>query len=219
MTVTDADDETYRKNVRNMVLVLGAMIIIVLAFIFIPPLIYRPHEQFMPRVTVISPNGFSLNLSLNSTHFVSGSTISFSVWLNNTENQINDLPAQGSWALPSLAATPCGAALPFRLGVIPGYYGSDNVSLARPLQISYLNSTCPTTAPIGVPQHFIMEPHSLQAIVKSTTGVQQFDMRATFTANGYASDGNANRFAGTFTVVLGDEWGDIAITHFVASSS
>jgi len=59
---------------------------------------------------------------------------------------------------------------------------------------------------------------SSEAIVKSSTGVQQLDTSEAATSAGYLIHGTKVSFVGVLTVVAMDEWGDVVVTHLVASS-
>lgn len=69
------DGKAYRRSVRNMVLVLGAIVLTVFATIFIPPIVNPVHEQFNQTGYSDSVYGFRLNLRLNATQVAAGNGV------------------------------------------------------------------------------------------------------------------------------------------------
>lgn len=213
------DNRTYHRNVRNMVLVLATIAIVIFAAIFVPPLINSGHEQFSSRSSVSSPNGYTLNLTLNATRLVSAESLELDAWINNTGKGINQLPALQEWPIGNVTDEPCGAVLPIRVGILSGYYDVENVSLGRFLQLSFASVSCPETASEGTPQYFLVQPLSSQTIMQSSGGVEEFDISIACTARSYVVNSTEIGFRGVFTAVALDEWGDLTLTHFVATSS
>ena len=215
----EEDNRTYRRNVRNMALVLAAIAIVIFASIFIPPLIGSGHEQFSSKSSVNSPNGYTLNLVLNTSRLAPGERLALDAWINNTGKAINQLPAQQEWPIPNVTDAPCGAVLPIRIGILSGYYSVENVSLGQFLQLSFASVSCPATAVSGTPQYFLMQPLSSQTILQSSSGVGEFDISVSCTTGSYVVNASEIRFSGVFTAVAMDEWGDLALTHFIVTFS
>lgn len=215
----EEDNKTYRRNVRNMALVLAAIAIVIFASIFVPPLISSGHEQFSSKSSVNSPNGYTLNLALNASRLIPGERLAIDAWINNTGKAINQLPAQKEWPIANVTDAPCGAVLPIRIGIMNGYYNVENVSLGQFLRLSFASVSCPATAASGTPQYFLMQPLSSQTILQSSGGVEEFDISISCTAGGYVVNSSETRFSGVFTAVVMDEWGDLALTHFLATPS
>jgi hypothetical protein len=214
--VASSDDKEYRRNARNMAFVLAAITLVIFASIFIPPIINPVHEQFSPEASANSPYGFSLNLSINASHVVSGGHITFTVWINNSSRQVNNVTAQDNWPVTNLGALSCAADLPMRVGVMKGYYTEDNLSVGQVLPLSFLQPPCPVGPGFASTPYFLLQPLGSEALVQSTQGIERVNISATASSNRYIDGGATTTFAGVFTAVAADEWGDSVTTHFVA---
>jgi len=201
------DDRAYRASVRNMVLVLTAVVITVFAAIFIPPLVYPAHEQFLQISSVNSPYGFSLSLRLNATQSSPGGSLTITGWMNNTSSQVNNVTARNQWSIgPSgLWQRLCTSGWPLGLGVMRGYFTSDNYTLGTLVRFPMPLVGCPVS--IYVPNSFLMAPHGSKAIVKVGSAIMEWDLTTTLSFG-------ATQPAGVYTAIAADEWGDVAITHF-----
>lgn len=197
-----------------MALVLAAIVIVIFAAIVIPPIVNPIHQQFSLAVSVNSPYDFSLNLSLNTTRIVSGGWIMFSVWLNNTSKQVNNVTAQDSWFVTDLAPVPCFPAMPLRLGVMMGYYTLDNFSLGSVLPLSYSSIKCPLGSATSQPAYFLFEPLGSEALMKTVGGIVQQPVSMAVASDGFLKGGNGIVFQGVMTALAIDEWGDSVLTHF-----
>jgi hypothetical protein len=211
------DNKEYHRNVRNMAFVLAAITIVIFASIFIPPLVNPVHEQFSREASSNSPYGFGLNLSINATHLESGGYVAITFWINNTSKQINNVTAQNNWPVKNLPATSCPNGMPMSVGVMKGYYTGDNLSLGHVLPLFYLGPPCPPIPEFASTPYFLFQPLGSVALVRSAGGIRQVNVSVTVSSNSYIEGGAAARFAGVFTVVAVDEWGDSVLTHFVAS--
>lgn len=213
---SSSDDEAYRKSVRNMTAVIAIVLAVLAASLIIPPLVNPVHEQFDRLSFTPSPLGFNLFVAVNSTRITAGQAISVSAWVENTMDRINNLSASNRWPVGPLWTEPCTSGWPIGIGVMQGYFTMDNVSAGRPLTLSYLAPRCPVSA--YFPAFFLVQPHGSRAIVKLASGVQQWDLNTTASFTGYlTAQGETFPFRGVYTVVVADEWGDIALTHFLAS--
>ena len=209
------DDEAYHRSARRMAAVLAAIVIVIFAAIFIPPILNPIHEQFSPSVSVNSSHDLSLNLSLNATRIAPGGSILFSAWLNNTSSQVNNVTAQDSWIVTDLGPVPCFQAMPMRLGVMLGYYTADNFSLGSVLPLSYSSRTCPSSPAAAGPPYFVFEASRSTALVLTSTGIVREAVSLSVPSDGFQLGGNSTGFRGVMTVLVIDEWGDTALTHFL----
>ena len=210
------DDAAYRKSVRNMSLVLAAIVITIFAAIFIPPYISPQHNVFQKSTTLDSPFGFEMHLQVNSTSFSTSGAILVSGWVNSTAGSIENITAANSWGVPlsGLWGTTCQPGWPIGVGVMQGHYTDDNYSLgtllnfSRPLDFRACGL-------LGRPSYFLLEPHSSKALVTVGTGPALWIIQTSF------SFGPANLTAplkpGVYTAVLADEWGDVLTTNFRVS--
>ena len=212
------DDEAYRRSVRRMALVLAAIVLVVFGAIFIPPLVNPLHEQFASRVSTNSPYGFSLNLSLNTTSVAPRGWVQFTAWLNNTSNLANNVTSQASWVAKGPESVPCFPTSPIRLGVMPGYYTSDNFSLGTILPLAYSTAGCPSGPVSSSPSYFLFEPEGSTALISSGGVIVRRAVSVSIASDGIQTGSNVSDFHGVVTAVAVDEWGDLVLTHFRVSS-
>lgn len=220
MKVED-DDETYRRNVRTMGIVLAAIVITVFAAIFVPPLLNPLQEQFPSSVRVNSPYGFSLNLSLNTTQASAGKGVNFEVWLNNTSDQIVNVTSLNSWLTGWPVSRFCPGFPPANVGVVPGYYSADNVSLSQVLPVYPVSgSDCPELAAGTTARYILFQPFRSVALIvfSNSSEAYQTDLRFSYSSSGSYGSGRLSSFSSVMTVVAADEWGDIVVAHFLVGN-
>jgi hypothetical protein len=176
-------------------------------------------------VPALPPNqGFPLRFTLatNTTRPASGQAIEVGADIFNTLPQIVSINVTSNWAWPQLTGT-CDFYAD--IVILRGYYTQSNMTTgATPLQwFPYgLGVLCP--AAIGVGGHYLFEPMSDNATVY---GNLVFPVRDVLIAYGYYAPGQTyNRNLpdggeivtpfepGKYTVVAGDEWGQVAFDHF-----
>ena len=212
--MSSPDDEAYHKSVQRMVVVLATIVIVIFAAIYIPPLLNPIHEEFAPEVSVNSPYGFSLNLSVNATRIPAGGSVEFTVWLNNTSRQIDDVTAQSAWVVSNLTAAPCATYMPVRIGVMLGYFTADNFSLGTVLPLSYPSTSCSANSPSAQPSYFLFEPLGTEALMNTSAGIVREAVSITMSSDFFLMHGTQASFQGVMTAVAIDEWGDSVLTHF-----
>lgn len=208
------DDEAYRRSERNMALVLGAIVIVIFAALFLPPLISPVHESFQQTAATTSPYGFTLNIELNSTTLVPGSAAAVSAWMNSTDPQPNNVTSASSWAVgPEVLWTkPCTSGWPLGVGVMRGYYSSQNYTLGSLVRFPEPLQSCPV--PVGSPSFFLLQPYGTVALAELGTSVVRWDLRSTLVL---VPGSLPSLQPGVYTAVAADEWGDVALTHFRVS--
>ncbi|MDG6988054.1 MAG: hypothetical protein JRN21_01875 [Nitrososphaerota archaeon] len=216
----DSDDVTYRKNVRNMSVVLAAIVLTIFAALFVPPYFASPNV-FQTSVSVATPFGFSLNLALNSTSASPAGGVLLTGWLNSTESSVNNVTASVSWAFPPtglwLGTDRCTAGWPLGIGVMQGHYTQDNYTLGSLLPFMQPLVYCPVTAP---PQFFLLYPHSSEAL--AVIGGNPFrwvlNDSLPFSSSSLAPGALRSTVSGlppgVYTAVLADEWGDVLTANF-----
>lgn len=203
------DDAAYRRNVRNMALVLAAITITIFAAIFIPPVINPVHEQFAPSGSATSPYGFTINVKLNSTSLRDGGGVAIEAWLNSTSPQLDNVTAESAWPVgpEDLWTKVCVAGWPLGIGVMSGYYTQDNYTSGSLLQIPQPIVSCPEEG--RGPAYFILQPFSDNALVEASGTAQIERLQSSLTFSGADAVGHA----GAFTVLAADEWGDMVLVH------
>ena len=211
----DSDDIAYRKSVRNMSLVLAAIVITIFAAIFIPPYLNPPSTSFPSSVSFDSGFGFTMHLTVN---YSSGSqtwSVLLDGWVNSTSSSINNVTAADAWAYPlnDLFTMPCTPGWPIAIGVMEGHYTQDNYTLGTLLPLNLSQSTCTGTS--RSPTSYAFEPYTSKALVVlgSTPSFWTIQTSLPFTGTtpGYLLP------PGVYTAVLADEWGDVLTANFRAS--
>jgi hypothetical protein len=172
--------------------------------------------------------GLMLSLSLNSTTFQLGQEVSVVIDEQNTLAKVNNVSTSNSWPLEGLTVGPCGP-LDYPIGweIFQGYYTSPNVSSATPLQVYDPSAAygCPGVS--GIISAYVFQPSS--DIANVLYHCNQYDsnqyislkMSSEISVTGYWTWANhhepvfGNFTPGVYTVVGGDEWGSLAVLHFV----
>ena len=210
------DDVAYHKSVRNMSLVLAAIVITIFAAIFIPPYFSPQHEVFQTSTSLDFLSGFALHLEINSTSLQPDGALVVSGWINSTASTIVNVTASDSWGVQqgALWMPPCMAGWPIGLGVMQGHYTTDNYTLGTLLNVTGNSDAgaCPLT---GAPSYFLFEPHSSKALVTLNAGPTFWVAQSSFTFPAPATGTPLN--PGVYTAVLADEWGDVLTTNFLVS--
>ena len=202
----DPDDATYRKNVRNMSLVLAAIVLTIFVALFVPPLIFPPQEQFLTEASVNSPYGFTLSVELNSTSAAVGEMVNISAAISSTSNQVLNISSSRSWGVnqSNLVTRPCTPGWPLGVGVMRGYYDEDNYSLGTLVPIETPVTSCPL--PGNSPGYFLLQSHGSMAIVNIRGSLAEWNLGFSVVFPAGSS--------GVYTAVVADEWGDLVLTHF-----
>jgi hypothetical protein len=206
------DDMAYRKSVRNMSIVLAAIVITVFAALFVPPYFFPTHISFQPSVSVDSPFGFTLHLTVNSTSVAPGGSVLLTGWVNSTSSSVENVTAADSWGLPpgGLWGKACAPGWPIGLGVMQGHYTQDNYTLGTLVPTTQPVFHCPVQA--GAPQYFLLEPHSSKALVTLGGNPTIWVVQTSLSSGQYVLGSQFH--PGVYTAVLADEWGDVLTTNF-----
>ncbi len=205
------DDAAYRRSVRNTVIVIAAVVATIAVALFVPPLVSPAHEQFISTTSVASPYGLSLNLRLNGTQLSEGQGQTIMAWLNSTSIQVANVSATNNWALgpQGLWTRICTNGWPLGVGLMAGYYTTDNYTLGSLVALPMPLVGCPVM--IGTPGFFLLQPNGSTAIVKLNGSLAEWNLTSTL---GLASSQLGSQRTGVYTAIAADEWGDIAIVHF-----
>lgn len=163
-----------------------------------------------------------LSLTLNASTISSGQGITATVEDSNTLSAPLNVSASADWPIGSLALGPCGTLnYPVGIAVLQGDYNLSNVSSVSALEIFQPGVyACPMI--LSSIQSFLFQPSSDNATVYGSCepgGACLTETAESAVAfSGYWSGGTFVPFpSGVYTVVAGDEWGDIAILHFVVA--
>ena len=207
------DDVEFRKSVRNMSLVLAAIVITIFAAIFVPPYVNPVRDVFQPAVSYDSAFGFVMHLQVNTTAVSSGGGVLLTGWVNSSSSSIEDINASNSWALNQgeLWGKICTSGWPIGLGLMRGHYTQDNYTSGALVVIP--QPLCPVQS--ATPSDFLLRPHSSEALV-TINGTAQIWILQTSLAVG-SNTALAHLIPGVYTAVLADEWGDVLTTNFVVA--
>jgi len=164
--------------------------------------------------------GLLVRLELNSSEIASGTTLGIYVSDYNPSSSALNLTKGTAWALNGLETGGClSLYLPLGIAVFQGRYTSGNVSQGIPLRV-FPFVACPMI--VRYITGYLFQAMSDNATVLPGT-------RAVPMATGIAVDGafdntpnHLNQMApfspGIYTVVAGDEWGNLAFAYFVVSA-
>jgi hypothetical protein len=172
-----------------------------------------------------SANGLSLSLSLDSKTYLPGREVSIVIDVKNTLLTENDVAVSDNWSYSYLTLGQCGTyLLPFGVALLQGYYSSTNIPTATPLMFyDYSVQPCPIV--FGKITTYDFKPSSDIATIqyKSQPGTQPIKTNVAFSLQltGYWTGSpppiKKNFDPGDYTVVAGDEWGNLLIVHFTVS--
>ncbi len=170
-----------------------------------------------------SADALTLNLSTSSQMIKPGQAIGITISVNNTLSKQVTVSDENSWKLNDLSADPCGSR-PYGVAILSGFYSEQNVTEGKPLPIFSNAVSCPFFNKIA--QSYTFQPSSGHVILNncpsSTSPCSfRFDLGSQLSFSGIWSNGeNQQPFSsGLYTIVGGDEWGHVAIEHFVVSNS
>lgn len=184
---------------------------------------YTPVTLDQYSSTVVSGNGLSLTLSLNSTTYRPGEQISITISEMNILAIENNIRAANRWAIQGLRLGPCRTVYPFGISILQGYYDAKNVGAITPLQLFDPNAAyhCPVyTAAVS----YNFQPSSDIAAIYTGYDSEPWsiNMTAKVTSAGFWTGSRPNATfsdftPGIYTVVGGDEWGALVVLHFTIS--
>ncbi len=185
----------------------------------------QPSDTFTKTSTVVSKNGLSLTLSIDSTTYQPGQQISVTISEKNALAAENSVKTANEWLVQGLNVGPCGPLnYPFGIAVLQGNYDIESVASVTPLDLYDPNATyhCPMIL-AGITA-YDFQPSSDVAAIYTSFNFGPFDsiqMTSGVASAGYWVGSPAATFRnfipGIYTVVGGDEWGALVVLHFVIS--
>ena len=167
-------------------------------------------------------SGLKLYLATSSQTIRPGQDIDIIISVNNTLSKQITLSDENSWKLNYLSVNPCTSA-PYGVAILDGFYSEQNVTEGKPLTIFNNAALCPAYNKTN--QSYVFEPLSSHVALNNCTGSMSecssgFDMGNQFSFSGIWKDGQIQSFTpGLYTIIGGDEWGHIAIEHFVVTNN
>jgi hypothetical protein len=165
-----------------------------------------------------SINGLNLSLSTDKTTYQPGQYISIFIDEKNKISKTNKVRVSDTQLLNEFRLGPCNVFTgDFGIAVFRGNYTASDFPAATPLIVFDPNPIfhCPVI-PIFYPS-FDFAPSS--DIVNNSSLNSTFGMNSTITVNGYWAGDRPNAIltyfdSGVYTIVGGDEWGNLVIVHF-----
>jgi hypothetical protein len=162
-----------------------------------------------------SENGLQLQVSVNTTTLTPGETLQINISEFNTLSTTNNVAAAANWGVNGLTIGACPNinVLPFGVAVFQGNYNAHNISQGTPLE---LFAAVPCAQLMRLITGYDFLPFSSNAaIMPGGDLTSPTSMSATETVNGTYTQGfQLTSFAaGIYTVVAGDEWGDLEFIY------
>jgi hypothetical protein len=174
-----------------------------------------------------STDGLALRLSLNASVVSQGQGVSLSMGEWNTLDVQNEVKSSNAWPVHGLGVGPCGPLnYPFGFEIVSGYYAdAAGLNSAQKVQL-YEPGEYPCPMILSGITGYSFYPLSDVANVTGpcASGISSCfseAMNMTVVVSRYWNgNSSAPLSAGTYTVVVGDEWGSLLLGHFeVAAGS
>ena len=186
--------------------------------------------------TTNSTSRVELVALVNSTTLRYGQSISLTVSVYNTLDKVNNVSASYIWPIANLSQGPCILNNTFAWAFYNGYYTSDNISSANQIEIYEPGIySCPESLEL---RYFLFDPlspvatayaipHTSYYIMSNSSGWAgpAEPLSLSIDIRGTSSDGNPGRSPsaanlqnfkpGIYTIVAGDEWGQLVLLHFI----
>jgi hypothetical protein len=163
-----------------------------------------------------SASGLSLSLSLDSTTYQPGQQVTIVIDETNTLSKTNRVYTADKWPLTGLSVSPCGTLnYPFGVSIFQGNYTTANVSSAMPLTLFYPSELhgCPFILS-GI-NSYVFQPLNDVAAIYQISNIEPFIEKINKEVQ---TTGLTDADPGVYSVVAGDEWGDLVIVHFTVSN-
>lgn len=168
--------------------------------------------------------GLQLELALNSSLLLSRGGVDLNVTVSNILNAPNNVTSSKAWPVSDLALGPCGTVnYPMGVGIFHGYYSQNNISSAGKLLSIYDPGEYMCPMILSNIYSYQFKPHSDSSqVMGSCSSGTCFEITTTSEAEAGGFWNSARNYtsfpSGTYTVVAGDEWGQMVILHFVVDS-
>jgi hypothetical protein len=197
-----------------------------------PPTIYNTIG--LNSAAAKSANGLSFSVSTDLPSYAPGQEIEVVTDEKNTLAKTNNIPIADNWPLNGLTRMGFGNPnpnIPYGIAVYQGDYTSANFSAATPLNLDnptaiylgppYFAPTSFSFHPLSDIADIIPGKNIPSADAGSNTTNQQIS--AEITLKGYWTNSSVPNFTyfdpGVYTVVGGDEWGNLVFVHFTISNA
>ncbi len=171
-----------------------------------------------------STYALKLYLSTDSTIIRSGQPIGIRISVNNTLSNPINVTAQDHWYYENVSTGPC-SRIGYGIALLGGYYTIENMTEGKNLSLYGGVILCPPitqTAKVYEfqPQSDLVKEVECKQIEGFPCTTQTYEMGNNYRFTGYWEYGNIKSFnSGIYTIVGADEWGHIAIQHFLVTNS
>ena len=129
-----------------------------------------------------------------------------------------------NWPVVGLIMGPCGTLnYPMGVALYAGYLTESDISSATPLRLYDPKALYHCPMILSSISSYLFQPNSDNADVYGSCDPNPcftgFEISAALSLKGYWTDGESSVFnnftPGTYTMVGGDEWGSLAVAHFI----
>ena len=166
--------------------------------------------------------GLDLMLTLNTTQLVSGHRINATAEVFNELTTVNNVTLASIWPLPALEQPSRSGGCPFYVTVefFQGHYTRGNLSSSAQSQVNFW--TGPPPGCVEYDQSFLpFQPQSDNIQIIGTGSFTIEPISYPVWVSGYYPSTNSNSTTpfppGVYTVVAGDEWGQVAIQYLTVA--
>lgn len=172
-----------------------------------------------PYAILTTKNNLRMELILNTSRVPLGGAVEIVMNLTNVLNTHSQVSTGSAWPLSGLGwpPDPCKSeyVYPVGLAIFAGYYVVGNMSSGMLLYIAYPGTIfCPSNPSFS---SYTFEPTSNVAILTDVQG-SMIRVHSSTAINGSWSGGSQPKFSqfspGVYTVVEGDQWGDVLLLYF-----
>ncbi|MDH2908301.1 MAG: hypothetical protein PXX83_09440 [Candidatus Nitrosotalea sp.] len=171
-----------------------------------------------------STSALKLYMYTNSDILQPGQSIGITISVNNTLETPVDVASQNNWSYSGANTGPC-FTIGYGVSILDGFYDENNMSEGKILNLFNPGILCPFVQETAKAYEF--QPHSgyvKESQCKSIEGIQcrtdMYQMGQDYKFDGYWDEGVVKPFtSGMYTIVGADEWGHVALDHFVVTNS
>lgn len=171
-------------------------------------------------VATNSSSSLKLSLSTNSTIIQSGQAIEITISLDNVSPHLLTMHPQNNWPIQGLDLDGCSNS-PMGVAILDGFYTMQNMSGRHPMVFHFLYPCPPSLSA----RSFTFYPMSNNVTIICEPGdwgtcQHLIHTKASVAYHSFLQDGKFFDFnSGNYTIIAGDEWGDVAIRHFQVVNS
>ncbi|MGI0017146.1 MAG: hypothetical protein ACREA1_00390 [Nitrosotalea sp.] len=171
-----------------------------------------------------SVSALNLHMSTGSNVLKPGQSIGISISVNNTLGTPVAVASQNDWSYPNVSTGPC-FTIGYGVSILDGFYDTNNMTGGKILNLFNPGILCPVVQETAKVYEFQPQSDNVkESQCKSIEGLQcrtdTYQMGQDYKFDGYWDAGMVQPFkSGVYTVVGADEWGHVAIEHFVVTNS